>query len=186
MTIKSISVYCATFALTFLSLQTSLQAQSSNHPAAACSGCSLVSPKFKYGAGTTNPYESTYNSGWGIISSPNQAYRLIFTAQGLAVIKTQDNTTIWSVNISGNKGLATLKMQNDGNLVLYSSNNTPLWATDSSNHPESSDGEEKYLMLQDDGNLVIYDWDSMSADDPMWATGTCGGVANGCGTPGAR
>ena len=185
MTIKSISVYCATFALTFLSLQSSLQAQSSN-PVSACSGCALVSPKYKSTLGSSKSWKFTWQQTGAIISSSNGAYDLIFTAQGLAVIKTQNNTTIWSVNISGFTHSVTLVMQNDGNLVLYSANDTPLWATDSSNHPESSDGEEKYLILQDDGNLVIYDWDAMSADDPMWATGTCGGVANGCGTPGAR
>ena len=179
----------ATLLLLLFAFGTGLQAQSANHPAMKCSNCSLLSPKFIDGVGSTLRIQNSFRLfdgvGAAVVVSPNQQYVLFETSTGYA-LKGMNQEVIWSVVINGNLQGGRLKMQNDGNLVFYSASGSALWATDSSSHPESSDGEEKYLMLQDDGNLVIYDWDSMSADDPMWATGTCGGVVNGCGTPGAR
>ena len=42
-------------------------------------------------------------------------------------------------------------MQSDGNLVLFTSGGTPVWATNTNNNNGA------YLILQDDGNAVIYD-----------------------------
>jgi hypothetical protein len=44
-------------------------------------------------------------------------------------------------------------MQADGNLVVYDTNNTPLWY---SNTADNAPGNKAYLSLQDDANLVIY------------------------------
>ncbi len=179
MTIKSISTCCATLALAFFSLQTSLQAQLTSK------GC-LFSPAF---VGSINDVYAKSRRDYYldmILESPNERYVLKFTTNGMVLMDRTSNTTLWSVIINGNLSGGGLEMQNDGNLVFYSANRTPLWSTDSWNHPESNDGDEKYVFLQDDGNFVVYDSDAFSAADPMWATGTCGGVANGCGTPGAR
>jgi hypothetical protein len=57
-----------------------------------------------------------------------------------------------------------VKMQDDGNLVVYDSENTPLWA---SNTNGKGIPPYKYI-LQGDGNLVIYD----SENTPLWASNT--------------
>lgn len=55
-----------------------------------------------------------------------------------------------------------LVMQPDGNLVLYSSDNTPLWYSDT----HISSGSAK-LVLQTDGNAVIYN----QTQQPLWSIG---------------
>lgn len=57
-----------------------------------------------------------------------------------------------------------IKMQNDGNLVLYDFNMTPLWAS----HTMNKGTAPNALILQEDRNLVIYDKDRQAT----WATGT--------------
>ncbi len=73
---------------------------------------------------------------------------------------------IWSTNTGGNPG-ARKVMQDDGNLVIVSSDGRVLWASDSYGNPGGR------LVMQSDGNLVIY------ARKPIWATNTYG-------NPGAR
>ena len=43
-----------------------------------------------------------------------------------------------------------MKMQSDGNLVVYSRNNEAMWST------VTSGNHEAYMDFQNDGNLVIY------------------------------
>ncbi len=91
-----------------------------------------------------------------------------------------------------NNGFYELRMQTDGNLVLYR-NNHPIWATDTHGQDVESctmqgDGNlvlrlevsdrpiwasnthgnpGSSLIVQDDGNVVIY-----NGSIPIWATGT--------------
>jgi hypothetical protein len=58
----------------------------------------------------------------------------------------------------------SVKMQDDGNLVVYDSTNKPLWA---SNTNGKGIPPYKYIM-QGDGNLVIYDY----TNNPLWASNT--------------
>jgi LysM repeat protein len=52
--------------------------------------------------------------------------------------------------LTSSNGKYTLIMQGDGNLVLYTESNTPVWAT-------STQGSGAVrASLQDDGNLVLY------------------------------
>jgi hypothetical protein len=62
-------------------------------------------------------------------------------------------------------GVNALKMQSDGNLVLYAAQNVPLWATNTSGHPGA------WVIMQTDGNLVVYS----AGGTPLWATGTASG-----------
>ncbi len=89
----------------------------------------------------------------------------------------------------------SLRLQEDGNLVLYSQDGQPMWATGTDGQAVSTatmqdDGnlvlyspggdavwasntvgnEGAYLVLQDDGNLVMYAADGA----PIWATNTSG------------
>ncbi|GAA4934102.1 hypothetical protein ACFPM3_04985 [Streptomyces coeruleoprunus] len=51
--------------------------------------------------------------------------------------------------------------QEDGNFVLYDAGNDPVWHSSTWHRGET-------LAVQDDGNVVIYDQD----DRPVWATDT--------------
>lgn len=55
-----------------------------------------------------------------------------------------------------------VRMQADGNLVVIAPGNVPVWSS-GTNRPGS------YLRVQDDGNVVIY-----SGGTPVWATNTVG------------
>jgi hypothetical protein len=63
-------------------------------------------------------------------------------------------------------------LQNDGNFVVYNSNGTAKWNTNT-----SGKGTKPYrLAMQSDGNLVLYDINKTA----IWSTGTKGtGSANG-------
>jgi hypothetical protein len=65
---------------------------------------------------------------------------------------------------SGWQDVASATMQEDGNLVLYSSGGDPVWASQTDGNAGS------VLVLQDDRNLVIY----ASDGGPVWATDTSG------------
>ena len=57
-----------------------------------------------------------------------------------------------------------MKMQTDGNLVVYDSGDKPTWASNT-----DGKGMKPYnLKMQKDGNLVIYD----KNNGVVWATGT--------------
>lgn len=67
---------------------------------------------------------------------------------------------------SPNKKLRLVTQQTDGNLVLYDSNNTPLWASGS-----NGKGIGPYFLKQQpDGHLVLYD----SKGTAIWYTGSYG------------
>jgi hypothetical protein len=71
---------------------------------------------------------------------------------------------VYSAEVVSNNGQFHLEYQPDGNLVLYTADNMPYFA---SNTPGTSVG---FTVMQDDGNLVVYD----GTDTPIWASGTWG------------
>lgn len=75
-----------------------------------------------------------------------------FLAGGLTLLAGQEVVTTKT----------RLVMQSDGNLVLYSSNGTALWATGT-----SGQGGAK-AIFQSDGNLVVY----TDAGSALWSSGT--------------
>jgi hypothetical protein len=68
-----------------------------------------------------------------------------------------DGTAQWTSATGGNAG-ARLRVQADGNVVIYSASNKALWAS-------RSKGTGARLVLQGDGNLVAYD----GANRALWA-----------------
>ena len=66
--------------------------------------------------------------------------------------------------ITSPNGQFKLITQGDGNLVLYDTNNKPLWATGTNGKPVS------FVIMQGDGNLVLYD----SSWKPYWDSKTWG------------
>ena len=75
--------------------------------------------------------------------------------------------------LTSSNGKYTLIMQGDGNLVLYTESNTPVWAT-------KTDGKGAVrASLQNDGNLVLYTKEverRFRRDEPVavWASQTRG------------
>lgn len=69
---------------------------------------------------------------------------------------------IWATNTVG-RGASHLRMQGDGNLVIYDGADRPIWASGTPRHYAS------FLVVQNDGNVVIY-----NNGAPIWATNTAG------------
>lgn len=78
---------------------------------------------------------------------------------------TDDQEVKWASDTNGKgEGPWHLRMQADGNLVVYDSGDEATWASDT-----NGKGEAPYkLKMQDDGNLVIYD----SQKEVIWASNT--------------
>lgn len=75
---------------------------------------------------------------------------------------------IWSTNTHGHGHLPhQLGIQNDGNVVLYDSQNKPVWSTNTSGKNKGN----TTLFLDDDGNLVLFD----SHLNQLWESGTARG-----------
>ncbi|WP_020413298.1 hypothetical protein [Microbulbifer variabilis] len=72
---------------------------------------------------------------------------------------------LWAAHTTGNNGAKAVMQASDGNFVVYSTNNGPLWATFKT---ASFSNKNSKLLLQNDGNLVIYKPDMT----PIWHTGT--------------
>lgn len=72
---------------------------------------------------------------------------------------------LWASNTNG-KGTAPYRLvaQNDGNLVIYDSDDSATWATGTNGKNEGGID----LWMQDDGNLVLYD----GARKALWASKT--------------
>jgi hypothetical protein len=93
--------------------------------------------------------------------SPNGEYQAKQQSDGNFVLYDYGNP-LWASNILDTSVSYTI-MQTDCNLVSYTYNGTPVWATNTSGL-----GYGCYLQVQDDGNLVIY----TAFDGPVWATNT--------------
>lgn len=97
------------------------------------------------------------------VLSPNTAYRLVHQADGNVVLYRQrDGLALWASNTAG-KVTGSLKMQDDGNLVLYGLGENPLWASNTPGQPGN------FFKLQDDANAVVSDAAEKTA---RWSTGT--------------
>ena len=67
--------------------------------------------------------------------------------------------------IPSTNGDVFLDMQTDGNLVLYTSSNSPIWSTGT-----NGTGNNNRLVMQTDGNLVVY----TSSNQAVWQSHTYG------------
>jgi hypothetical protein len=78
----------------------------------------------------------------------------------IAVRSLSDGSQIWSTKIrEGGVGPYELRMQSDGNLVLYDSTQKAFWSTST----RGKDTGPYKLILQRDCNLVVY-----GANIPVW------------------
>jgi hypothetical protein len=96
------------------------------------------------------------------LASCNGDYTLDMQGDGNLVLY-QNGTPLWASNTSGSAADEAI-MQDDGNLVLYTSSGSPVWASGT----VGNDGAD--LVVQNDGNVVIYS----ASGAALWATGTNG------------
>ena len=110
--------------------------------------------------------ESTLKPG-EFLTSPNGKFILIMQYSGQLALYTGGSMIWQSETVNWDNKDSTLRIQGDGNLVLYKSNGTAIWASGT-----SGQGSVR-LTLQDDGNLVLY----KSNGTAIWASGTSRSVA---------
>lgn len=67
-------------------------------------------------------------------------------------------------------GCCWLRMQDDGNFVLYAQHDTPIWASGTAGQGGT------FITMQPDGNLCMYNEDN----DPVWASNSAGGNLPDC------
>ena len=94
--------------------------------------------------------------GQKLVSCDNR-FSLNMQADGDLTI-TQANAAIWSAGTSGSAA-AEVRMQENGDLVVFDSNGVPLWESDTSGNRGA------YAYLQDDGSLALY-----ASSGTIWAS----------------
>jgi hypothetical protein len=87
--------------------------------------------------------------GYALVS-PDGRYNLQMQCSDGNLVVYGPTGPVWDSATYPNPG-AFLVMQNDGNLVIYRSNGTPIW-----NRPWGGWVPGSYLELQNDSNLVVY------------------------------
>ena len=91
-------------------------------------------------------------------------FHLTLQTNGDLIILNMDSI-IWSSRTSFiGSSPYVLKMQNDGNLIVYDKDSCTIWQSNTACEDISS----FYLAIQSDGNAVIYD----SKEKPIWASYT--------------
>jgi LysM repeat protein len=93
------------------------------------------------------------------LTSANGDYTLTLQGDGNLVL-SEGGKAVWATGTNG-KGAARLKVQEDGNAVLYTQDNAPVWASQT-----AGKGGDK-LVVQDDRNVVLY-----AGGTSVWSTGT--------------
>lgn len=98
--------------------------------------------------------ESSFPNDFALVSK-NGRYEARLQMDGNFVIyKYPENKALWTSKTYG-KGVAPyiLKLQNDGNLVVYDGRNSVIWASGT-----NGKGQAPYkLVMLDDGNLSLRD-----------------------------
>ncbi|MEH1834991.1 MAG: hypothetical protein V7L29_23765 [Nostoc sp.] len=113
------------------------------------------------GTSTSILYAGEYLFANQYLISPNGKYKVIQQSDGNFVLYDY-STFLWKSNTYNRPAFST-HMQSDCNLVNYTYNGTPVWASRTDGR-----GSNCRLQLQDDGNLVIYTGNNV----PVWQTRT--------------
>lgn len=108
------------------------------------------------------------------LSSENQVYYLVLQEDGnLCVYKRTEygnHAFVWGTMTHG-KGGQELRLQSDGNLVLYNSYNSPIWSTETMGYFDAKYYSSRYkpvsLILENDGSLSLYS----STGERSWNSG---------------
>jgi hypothetical protein len=113
--------------------------------------------------GNTLRVNQSLYRGQSLVST-NGMYQLDFQGDGNVVLKhLRSGRVMWAAG-TNNSPAFRLTMQDDGNAVIYTRNNRPLWNTGVTG-PAMRHGQ--VFILQDDGNLVVY-----SRGQVYWSSGT--------------
>jgi len=153
----------------------------------AMRACSMTSTNGAWGSTGKPPrdvqtinFGAVYCTPWFFPSrlSPNQT----MGGQGFSSLSSPNNRYVLRMQDDGNLVLyswdravwssntfvrgSILRMQDDGNLVVIAPGNRAVWASNS----YGSNNRNSTLILQDDGNLVIY----APGGRPVWASNTMG------------
>ncbi|KAL5698542.1 hypothetical protein ACHQM5_029568 [Ranunculus cassubicifolius] len=91
----------------------------------------------------------------------NGAFRL--TLQDCNLVLYDNGNAIWTTNVFAKVSACSAVLQDNGDLVVYLSNNQPMWRSNTAGAIASY-----YLTLQNDRNLVIY----APGGTPIWASNT--------------
>jgi hypothetical protein len=105
--------------------------------------------------------ESLLAAGSQYLQSPDGRFRFVMQADG-NVILYGPSGALWSSNTNGAPA-RELRMQNDGNLVLYTQSSQGIWSSGTLHHYNA------FLVVQNDGNVVIYE-----GGTALWSTETAG------------
>jgi len=98
------------------------------------------------------PNGSIMNLTTDILQSANKKYVARFDGHNIVIINVDGSAQPFITPIgTAESTAATLGMQIDGNLVLFSDGGVPLW-----NAHSEGQGEGEVLFLQDDGKLCLY------------------------------
>lgn len=98
--------------------------------------------------------------------SPDRAYTLVMQSDGNLADYAGWGFSVgqrWLGFSSNTNSGAHACMQNDGNFVVYSAANKPLWWSGT-----NGSGSDEHLVMQNDGNLVIY---NNAYTRAIWSTG---------------
>ena len=98
--------------------------------------------------------------------SSDRHYRLVMQGDG-NLVEYVGGRPLWSSGTNGNPGAHAVMQDTDGNLVVYSAQNQPLWAS----NPTVPGA---YLALQPDANLVLYS----PSNAPLWSSGGIDSLLN--------
>jgi hypothetical protein len=100
------------------------------------------------------------------IDSKNGVYRAVFQQDSnFVVYENATQRPHWASNTAG-KGGSKLIMQDDGNLVLYTKSNAPLWATGTN----EGNPEKNFLKLEDTGELAVYRGTPKAPIGVLWSS----------------
>jgi hypothetical protein len=90
------------------------------------------------------------------LESESKCFRLSITMNGIFLIyRTQDNQITWNANVTA---ADNFRAQDDGNMVLYAKDFTPLWATGTIGCYDC------IIELENDGYLYVY-----NDNDSIWS-----------------
>lgn len=101
------------------------------------------------------------------LKSPNGEYDMVYQYDGNLEVRRRDGTTTdelkWETRSRGTSP-GRLRLQDDGNLVLYAADGKPYRAVN--DYGRTPEHRNRVLRMQDDGNLVLY----THSGKPVWDT----------------
>lgn len=109
--------------------------------------------------------DSSIPDEFALVSKSRQYAAVVQSDGNLVLYKYPENKALWSSKTYG-KGAApfTLRLQNDGNLVLYDGRKIATWSSGT-----MGKGKPPYkLIMQDDGDLLLRDGNNQL----FWGTWT--------------